>query len=208
MFDLIPHGEIVLTQIRINDLWLLLLAGAALELVCRLVLLNLKRKPASLVEKRRSVQSLTKQADRMRKMGPSHFVETSKLERQLLSAERELAEATALRKTKCERIEKFVKKRLTYAAFAVVYVAYYSVPIVTLDALAIPNTVGEFVSADTYLKCLLFPVSTIGIGNKMSRWGIAKAVQASSLSSLMVFWSAQTTMGMIMDAVDAYVLSQ
>jgi hypothetical protein len=144
----------------------------------------------------------------MRKMGPSHFVETSKLERQLLSAERDLAEAVAARKTKCEAVEKVLRKRLTYAAFAVVYLAYYGVPIVTLDALAIPHTVGEFVPADTYLKCLLFPVSAVGIGNKMSRWGISKAVQASSLSSLMVFWSAQTTMGMVMDAVDAYVLSQ
>jgi len=207
MFDLIPHGEIVLTQIRINDLWLLLLAGAALELLCRLVLLNLKRKPSSLVEKQQNVQSLAKQADRMRKMGPSHFVETSKLERQLLSAERELAEAVAARKTRCEAVEKLLRKRLTYAAFAIVYLAYYSVPILTLDALAVPNTIGEFVASETYLKCLLFPVSTVGIGNKISRLGIESSVHGSSLSSLMVFWSAQTTVGMIMDAVDAYVLS-
>jgi hypothetical protein len=139
-------------------------------------------------------------------MGPSHFVETSKAERQLLAAERELSEIHAGRKARCEAADRFFKKRLNYVLFAAVYAAYYSVPILTLDALAVPNTVGEFVPADTYLKCLLFPVSMIGLGNKVSRWGIPKEFQASSLSSLMVLWSAQTTVGMIMDAVEAHVL--
>jgi hypothetical protein len=206
MFDLIPHAEIVLTQIRVSDVWLLLGIGATIELVSRLILVYLKVKPALFLEKQQRVQSLSKQVDRMRKMGPSHFVETSKMERQLLAAERELSEIQAARKARYEAAESFVKKRLNYVLFAMVYAAYYSVPIVTLDALAVSNTVGEFVSADTYLKCLLFPVSMIGLGNKVSRWGIPKQVQASSISSLMVMWSAQTTVGMIMDAVEAHIL--
>jgi hypothetical protein len=207
MFDLIPHAEIVLTQIRVNDVWLLLAVGAGVEFVARIVLLGLRVKPKRVVETDLAVQDLSKRVEHLRKMGPSKFVETSKLERQLLAREKERAEARAARKARHAAADRIYKKRLNYLLFALVYAAYYSVPVLTLDALAVPDTVGEFVGADTYLKCLLFPVSAIGIGNKLSRWGIRPATaQASSLSSLMVLWSAQTTVGMVMDAVEAHVL--
>lgn len=103
-------------------------------------------------------------------------------------------------------MEKLVKKTASPVLSLLVYVAYYGVPVLTLDALEVSNSLGDFVPASTYLKTLLFPVSVIGLGNKLSKWGIDKAVAPCSLSALMVVWSAQVTVGMLMDAVDSYVL--
>jgi hypothetical protein len=87
----IPHPAVVLSNIRVNDIWLLLSVGAVYELGCRLyVLFLVKMKPDALLKKEQYLKQLTVRANNARKLGPSAFVETSKLERQVLSLEKEL----------------------------------------------------------------------------------------------------------------------
>ena len=87
----LPHPQIVLSHIRINDVWLLLFVGAAYELLCRsYILLAVKLKSTALLQKEYLLQQLTSKTNQLRKLGPSSFVETSKLERQVLALEKEL----------------------------------------------------------------------------------------------------------------------
>lgn len=88
----LPHPQIVLSQIRINDVWLLLFIGSAYELLCRLyILFAIKLKSTSLLEKEYTLQQMTIKTNQLRKLGPSSFVETSKLERQVLALEKEIS---------------------------------------------------------------------------------------------------------------------
>ena len=68
------------------------------------------------------------------------------------------------------------------------------------DLESTPDQTGSF------FKALLFPVSYVGIGTKIAKWGIDPEVATSSIGALVVMWSAQVTTGKLMDAVDAYIL--
>jgi hypothetical protein len=91
----------------------------------------------------------------------------------------------------------------------VVFFLYYGVPILSIqtsmESLVIDETTNMNVDAGTYLKRILFPISYIGTGIKLSRWGITDAA-GSSFGALAIMWSSQVTMGQIMDAMDAYYL--
>jgi hypothetical protein len=87
----LPHAPIVLSQIRVNDLWFLLATGAVWEIFARVFVLFTKIKPDWLVQKEQQLRALNMQAAAKRKLGPQAFVETSKLERQVLALEKELA---------------------------------------------------------------------------------------------------------------------
>ena len=88
----LPHPQIILSQIRINDVWLLLFIGGAYEVLCRLYLLfAVKMKSTALLQKEYTLQQLTNRTNQLRKLGPSSFVETSKSERQVLALEKELS---------------------------------------------------------------------------------------------------------------------
>ena len=88
----LPHPQIILSQIRINDVWLLLFIGGVYELLCRLYLLfAIKLKPTALLQKEYNLQQMTAKTNQLRKLGPSSFVETSKIERQVLALEKELS---------------------------------------------------------------------------------------------------------------------
>lgn len=87
----VPHPAVVFSKIRVNDIWFLLAIGAVYELGCRLyVLFLVKMKPNALLKKEHDLKQLTIRTNNARKLGPSAFVETSKLERQVLSFEKEL----------------------------------------------------------------------------------------------------------------------
>jgi hypothetical protein len=95
----VPHPPIVLSKIRVNDIWFLLLVGAVYELGCRLyVLFIVKMKSDALLRKEHRLKQLTLRTNNVRKLGPSSFVETSKLERQVLALEKELNSIYELRK--------------------------------------------------------------------------------------------------------------
>ena len=95
----------------------------------------------------------------------------------------------------------------------VVFFLYYGVPILSIqtnmDSLVVVDDAANlYVDASTYLRRMLFPISYIGTGIKLSRWGISGGADAaaSSFGALAIMWASQVTMGQIMDAVDAYYL--
>jgi hypothetical protein len=88
----------------------------------------------------------------------------------------------------------------------VIFFLYYGVPILTVaSGIELAGTVGEYESAGPFLKRMLFPVSTVGMGVKISKWGMGHDAD-SSIGALVILWSAQVTAGKLMDAVDAYYL--
>jgi len=87
---LIPHPPVFLSQIRVNDIWFLLAVGAIWEIGCRLFVLKVRIKPAWLTRKEDALRVLQAETNEKRKLGPQAFVETSKLERQVLAQEMEL----------------------------------------------------------------------------------------------------------------------
>jgi hypothetical protein len=96
---IIPHPPIFLSHIRVNDVWLLLAVGTLYEVGCRLFLLMSRMKSHSLRRKEAELSLLQMETDQKRKLGPQAFVETSKLERQVLARELELQKIYANRKT-------------------------------------------------------------------------------------------------------------
>lgn len=94
----------------------------------------------------------------------------------------------------------------------VVFFLYYGVPILSIQTnmenLVVGETTNMDLDASTYLKRILFPISYIGAGIKLSRWGIPGGADsaASSFGALAIMWSSQVAMGQLMDAMDAYYL--
>jgi hypothetical protein len=91
-----------------------------------------------------------------------------------------------------------------------IFFLYYGVPIVSMQASPFDfgfATGDTFVDSGMFLKRFLFPITYVGMGVKLSRWGMSSPEEAAcSIGALAVMWSAQVTMGQIMDAVDAYYL--
>ena len=206
----IPHPPLYLSQVRPVDMALLLTIGAVWEVACRVYLLSVKQKSSSLIQKEDKLEFLTHDADVKRKMGPSQFVATSKLERQILALEQELETLAVDTAKNVVRMETYLLRYGNMLLAFVMFVVYYGVPVMTIQALE-----DRFVTQDlestpdptgSFLKALLFPMSYIGIGTKISKWGIDPEVATSSIGALVVMWSAQVTTGKLMDAVDAYIL--
>jgi hypothetical protein len=211
---MIPHPPIFLSDIRLADIYFLLAVGYAWELLARLLLLfGCRRKPDWLLQKEGQLVVLQQEVTLKRNMGPHAFVETSKLERILLQKERELSELQTYRKQQTEALEKLILRYGNWAVSLLIFVAYYGVPVITLEGLdsvlmqndeVMYNLGNQYVSGGTYLKALLFPISYIGFGMKLSKWGMAADQAPASLGALAVMWSAQVTCSQIMDVVDAY----
>jgi hypothetical protein len=114
----------------------------------------------------------------------------------------------------CSQSEAVEKQLLRYGNLQVsflIFFLYYGVPIVTVEMgrrLAASNDgmVQEFETAGRFLRSILFPLSTIGMGVRMSRWGMSPTEADASIGGLVVFWAGQVTAGKLMDAVDALYL--
>jgi hypothetical protein len=198
---IIPHPPIYLSQIRTLDIWLLLAVGALWEFTCRLLLFTTRRKPESLLRKEEKLAVLQLETNYKRKLGPSAFVETAKLERQVLALEKELEDIRARRKKTTDDLE---KQLLRYGNVSLAFLIFvlYGVPIITVES--IEEGLGQY--SKSYLKAMLFPFSSVGAGARISKWGMPAETAANSIGALVVMWSSQVTVGKLMDAVDAYFL--
>jgi hypothetical protein len=201
----IPHPAIPLGEIRPLDLLLLLSVGALWELISRIGVLSFSRKSSSLRQREYAFQQLQQLTRQKQNVGASAFVETSKLERQVLAEEKALSQVYQDRKAQLIVIKK-LSKNIGLALSFVVFFLYYGVPVVTMDGSLIET--NEILSAEgaslkgaAFTKAFMFPLSYIGIGMRLSRWGLEDP--SNSIGSLLVFWSAQTTVGKIMDGVEA-----
>jgi hypothetical protein len=204
---LIPHPPIVWEQIRVHDIWILLVLGAAAELVFRLIVLQSKRKPSELIKREDYYYKLEHDVKKKQALGPSAFVETSKLERQLLALDKELQEVYSQRKSKTGQLEKYCLKYGRNVVAFIVFLVYYGVPLVTFSGGGQELLELDSKIPATFHKAVLFPLSIVGFGFKLSKWGMAEEVKATSIGALVVLWAGQVTMGQIMDGVDSLLLS-
>jgi hypothetical protein len=227
---ILPHPPVLLSQIRVHDIWLLLAIGGMWEFWCRMALLLVKRKPDWLVQREAELFVLQQKTTEKRKLGPSAFVETSKLERQVLALEKELGRIQDGRKEYVclpgttlvsdnfrtlltishRRAEAWQKRLLTYGNIylgCLIFFLYFSIPIISIESgPPVPNAIGAFESPGAFTRRLLFPLTYAGMGIRISRWGMIKEHAEVSIGALVVLWSAQTTVGRLMDAVDALVI--
>ncbi|GKY96812.1 hypothetical protein MPSEU_000640400 [Mayamaea pseudoterrestris] len=212
---MIPHPPIFLSDIRVTDIYVLLAIGFLWELLVRSIrLLACLRKPHWLLQQEAQLSLLKQIVTQHQNMGPSAFVETSKLERKLLQSERNLAQVYLRRAQKQKKIEKLLQRYGNWFNAGLVFIAYYGVPVLTLEGLDsvlsndgsdVMYSLGQdYVDGGAYLKALLFPISYIGFGLKLSKWGMPASHAPASVGALAVMWSAQVTCSHLMDAVDAY----
>lgn len=57
------------------------------------------------------------------------------------------------------------------------------------------------------VKKVLFPISFVGFGFKVSKWGMTEESVATSLGALVVMWSGSGFVGQIFDGVEHLLLS-
>jgi hypothetical protein len=95
----------------------------------------------------------------------------------------------------------------------VLFFIYYGIPVMVLDGLALslnhPTMVSardddamESQCAAAFYKAILFPLSYIGIGMKIAKMGCP----TGSVGALIVYWSAQVTVGKIYDCCEILYL--
>jgi len=201
----VPHQAIPLLEIRPFDIWSLLCIGVVLEIISRGLSFSAKSKSPTEKTAEQLLVQLNFEAAQKRRLGPSAFVETSKLERQVLSKEKELAKLVASRKSKSEQVAKLVKNG-SLILYAVVAALYYSMPILKIDGTRLNDDQVSLIDEDLamgYLQGFLFPLSYVGLGMKVARFGLPKA----GIGALVVLWSSQVTVGKVIDGIEALMLA-
>jgi hypothetical protein len=114
-----------LLEVRTLDICALLLAGVLLELFTKGLVMRSKAKSSKERKAEKELFALNFEAAQKRRLGPSAFVETSKLERQVLAKEKDVATFAEQRKVQSERIAKLVKNA-SLVIYALVFFTYYS----------------------------------------------------------------------------------
>jgi hypothetical protein len=206
----IPHPEIPLGSLRPTDMLLLLVAGATWEVFLRLMMWSRKRKPTPIQVRELKLKALSRRVNKSRALGPPAFVETSKMERQQLAEEMALSELADARKITLAAWQK-LSRNLNLGCCAVILFVYYGIPLLEFHPERVVPQPGEVLTvedagmiADSTMQAFLFPLSVIGMGIRASKWGLPNP--KSSVGALLVFWSAQTTVGKIIDGIEALVL--
>lgn len=203
MFSL-PHPPLYLSEIRPRDMMVLLVLGFTWELVARSILLLVcKLKPTSLRQREADYEVLEAQVNAKRKLGQQAFVETSKLERQLLMQSKALDEARQARQKLQAKLEKNLLRYGNIGFSLLIFLLYYGVPVLALEPLE--QEFGANGYASPPLKTMFFPVSYVGIGMRVARIGLPDG-GVNQLGALVVFWSAQVVGSQLFNAIDAYVL--
>ena len=206
----IPGPEFPLGSVRPTDMLVLLVAGAVWEATLRWLLWKYKSKPTSIRIREMKLKELAKRVRKSRDLGPSAFVETSKLERQQLAEEKALATLAEERVAALAAWNK-LSRNLNGGICFLIFMTFYGIPLMEFSPeMVIPRT-GEVLTteeatkiAEAAMHSLLFPLSLIGVAIKASKWGLPNP--KSSVGALLVFWSAQTTMGKIIDGIEALML--
>ncbi len=210
----VPHVQIPLHSIRPSDITFLLVVGTITELLQRLILRSTKVRSKSERNLREKLRILRYETNQKRALGPSAFVETAKLERKVLASEKELSTMEEKKKAKVQKMEKALKY-VNYALTLVIFAFYYGVAMITVDGLKVslenPELVkGVVASGDgaedaahaaALMKGVLFPISYIGLGMKLSRFGLAS--KYGSVGALVVYWSAQVMTGKVYECLEA-----
>ncbi len=192
------------------DMLVLLVAGAAWEVILRAILWKHKNKPTSTKVREIKLKELERRVRKSRDLGPSAFVETSKLERQQLAEEKALATLAEERQADLASWKK-LSRNLNIGVCTIIFFAFYGIPLLEFMPDFVTPRAGELLTteeavkiAESSMQAFLFPLSLIGVAIKASKWGLPNP--KSSVGALLVFWSAQTTMGKIIDGIEALMI--
>jgi len=205
----IPHPIVPLGHLRPYDILLLLAWGAIWEFLSRGWLILQKRRPASLKLRQYKFQALSTQVQKSRTLGPQAFVETSKLERQLLAEEKSLNALKESRKEVMLQYQRMIRTADLVQCFIVFFV-WFGVPIFEFSGHRVHSADTVYTEEEAndlamrMFQSFLFPLSYVGLGIKISKWGLNNP--KSSVGALLVFWSSQTFVSQLMDALEAIVL--
>lgn len=201
--------KVPILEIRTFDVWVLLLAGAVMEVVTKSLSIGVKVKSSGERSAEAQLEILNVETTKKRRLGPSAFVETSKLERKVLAKEKEIAEMAELRKKRTDNVAKWVK-RFSFTIYALVFAFYYGHCILSIDGTRVGDEETILMSNDeekeraiSFLQGFLFPVSYIGVGMRVARLGLP----APGFGPLLVLWSAQVTIGNLMDGCEFLIYS-
>jgi len=215
---IIPNVPIPISTIRPNDILLLLTIGTLSEITFRALLRSSKNRSPKEFDLRQTLKQLRLETARARKLGPSAFVETSKLERKVLAVEKDLASVQEGRVESGKKVKKLVTN-LGRLLNVILFFSYYGIPLLNVDgfrltldhsAMATEQFRGEgeeemdLAMAGSYLNGVLFPLSYVGFGMRLSRFGIHD--KASSVAALIVYWSAQVMVGKTYECVETLML--
>jgi len=215
---IIPNVPIPISTIRPNDIILLLIVGALSEISFRALLRSSKNRSPNEFDLRQTLKQLRLDTARARKLGPSAFVETSKLERKVLAVEKDLESVQEKRAESGKKMAKLVTN-LGRVLNVILFFSYYGIPLLNVDGfrLTIDNSAmvpdssrggGEqdmdLAMAGSYLNGVLFPLSYVGAGVRLSRFGLQN--KASSVAALIVYWSAQVMVGKTYECVETLML--
>ena len=202
----LPYPEIPYAVVHSNDIALLLLCGFLYELFIRLY--QHKNECRTAHERKINIHlaTLRYEAAKKRALGPSAFVEASKLERAVLATEKELTKLWEEREVRAARAAKLIKK-LNFASNILILMMYWGVPMLAIDGARV--NCGSYESYDEELTDLerasafwtgfLFPLSYHGLGYKVAQFGIDSEMRASSVGALAVVWAARVTCGELVD---------
>mmetsp|Transcript_18932 Transcript_18932/g.22622 ORF Transcript_18932/g.22622 Transcript_18932/m.22622 type:complete len:116 (-) Transcript_18932:76-423(-) len=100
----------------------------------------------------------------------------------------------------------------------ILFFSYYGIPLLNVDgfrltvdhpAMEADGSRGggeevDLAMAGSYLNGILFPLSYVGAGMRLSRFGLQD--KASSVAALIVYWSAQVMVGKTYECVETLML--
>mmetsp|Transcript_11813 Transcript_11813/g.14729 ORF Transcript_11813/g.14729 Transcript_11813/m.14729 type:complete len:210 (+) Transcript_11813:119-748(+) len=205
---MIPHPPIPIATIHPRSILLLLCLGATYEIITRTILYLTKQKRSAdkkvLTASIRELKYLTYQK---RRLGPSAFVETSKLERKTLAKEREMEELDGEVSQALTAAERAVR-RASIIFYVGVFALWYGVPLLSIDGTGAAGSGvaveidGVTKSADRFMGGLIFPLSYMGLGMKVARVGLGDLKQ-SSLGALVIVWAGQSVVDKVANCVEA-----
>lgn len=192
-----------LSALRPNDILLMLALGGGYEILTCVTQMRTRAPSRNERTLRSELHRLRFETVKKRSLGPSAFVETAKLERQILANEKELASHDSGRSERLGRIRSVLKKVSTVVQVTI-FLVYFGIPLLSIDGTRIPavhTPGGDIVmaedAANACLRGICFPFC---VWLKLSAVGLAE--RASSVGALVVFWSAQVTIRMVLECVE------
>uniref|UniRef100_A0A7S2W1A2 Uncharacterized protein n=1 Tax=Eucampia antarctica TaxID=49252 RepID=A0A7S2W1A2_9STRA len=209
-----PHTEIPVDIIRSNDILLLLAMGGAMEITTRGLSYLSKSRSSAEISHRKDLYHLRNETAMKQRLGPSAFVETSKLERQVLVKEKELTQLEEAR-NKRRLLMKNLLKKFGWLMNIAIFIFYYGLPVLTINGMRVVELAGEVVStqdpeilesskAAWFFKTVFFPLSFIGM--KLSTFGVDTKIRGSSIGALVVYWSAKAFCGKMYECLEALII--
>ena len=210
----IPYPDIPYKIVHTGDIVLILTLGFLYELAMRIWQHRNERRTPQESKLKIHLATLRHEASKKRALGPSAFVETSKLERAILAAEKELTKLEEERDASKARVAKSIRK-CNLATNAAIIATYWGVAMVVIDGSRLyraeyePSYDDEVITdaerASAFWKGFLFPLSYNGMAYKIAQIGIGSSLRPSCLGALAVFWASRVTCGEVVECALQWV---